>query len=216
MYITTTSCSLRKNRLLYTVIQPPCRNVNAGSPEASSSCAVIYLYRMVAEFKGDCNFKGTNTVSNYGTVSESVTSEFAFPFPSFLILLLPHRYTPMASALSNIADCRSLASSIAEKGQPQLTLLCMNQKEGHAEVEKIVIFMSCKLIAVFHCSACLLKGFCNLMYIAALSSSICSGTYFSLRSTYQNCHELPRLQQQEIIHSHVHFIRNTCVYIKIK
>ena len=30
-----------------------------------------YLYRTVAEFKGDCNFEGTSTASNYGTASES-------------------------------------------------------------------------------------------------------------------------------------------------
>ena len=30
-----------------------------------------YLYRMVAEFKVACNFEGTSTASNYGTVSKS-------------------------------------------------------------------------------------------------------------------------------------------------
>ena len=29
-----------------------------------------------SKFKGDCNFEGASTVSNYGTVGE-----FAFPFP---------------------------------------------------------------------------------------------------------------------------------------
>ena len=46
------------------------------------------LYRAVAEFKGDCNFEGASTASNYGTASELVFP-FPFPFPSFQVLPLP-------------------------------------------------------------------------------------------------------------------------------
>ena len=44
------------------------------------------------------------------------------------------------------ADCRSLATSIADSGKPQLILLSLNPEEGHAE---IIRFMHGKLIVIF-------------------------------------------------------------------
>ena len=38
------------------------------------------------------------------------------------------------------------------------------QQEGHAEAGKIIRFIRGKSTVVFHCSACVLQDFCNLLY----------------------------------------------------
>ena len=57
-----------------------------------------------------------------------------------------------ATCTHSTADCRNLATSIADNGSTTIYLLCINQEEGHAEVDKIIIG---KLIVV---SACLLQS----------------------------------------------------------
>ena len=51
----------------------------------------------------------------------------------------------------------------AEQWKTTIDLLCLNQEEGCAEAEKIIRFILSKSIVVFHCSACLLQDFCNLL-----------------------------------------------------
>ena len=53
----------------------------------------------------------------------------------------------------------------AEQWKTTIDLLCLNREVGHAEAGKITIFICGKSIMVFHCSACLLQDFCNLLYV---------------------------------------------------
>jgi len=41
---------------------------------------------------------------------------------------------------------------------------CAWTEVGHAEARKIIRFICGKWIVVFHCSACMLQDFCNLLY----------------------------------------------------
>ena len=60
-----------------------------------------------------------------------------------------------------LADYTSLQ---AEQWKTTIDLLCLNRDEGQAEAGKIIRFISGKSIVVFHCSACLLHDFCNLLH----------------------------------------------------
>ena len=71
----------------------------------------LALYRMVAEFKGDWNFEGTSTASNYCTASEFAfpfpsSFPFPFPFPSFLVLPLPLVTFAVAACCTGISFTR--------------------------------------------------------------------------------------------------------------
>ena len=53
----------------------------------------------------------------------------------------------------------------AEQWKTTIDFLCLNQEGGLAEAGKIIRFINGKSIVVFHCSACLLQDFCNLLYM---------------------------------------------------
>ena len=81
---------------VHVIAHKPIMTVEAASLSGSGcwceTINLVYLplYRMVAEFKGDWNFEGASTVSNYSTASEP-PFQFPFPFPSFLVLPLPSK-----------------------------------------------------------------------------------------------------------------------------
>ena len=56
----------------------------------------------------------------------------------------------------------------AEQWKTTIYLLYLNQEEGHAEAGKIIRFIGGKSIVVFHCSACLLQDFCNLLLVVTM------------------------------------------------
>ena len=61
-------------------------------------------------------------------------------------------------------DCRNLATSIADNGKPQFVF----KLRGRAEHEVICG----KSIVVFHCSACLLQDFCNLLHTSCICAKL--------------------------------------------
>ena len=65
----------------------------------------------------------------------------------------------VAMAYSRLQKCNKQA----EQWKTTIDLLCLNREEGHAEAGKIIRFIHGKSIVVFHCSACMLQDFCNLL-----------------------------------------------------
>ena len=60
------------------------------------------------------------------------------------------------------ADRKSLATGKLNHGKPEL-IYCVSTEVGHAEAGIIIRFISGKSIVVFHCTACVLQDFSNLL-----------------------------------------------------
>ena len=56
-----------------------------------------------------------------------------------------------------------LQKSCNKQAEECKTIIGFTEEEGHAEAGKIIRFICGKSIVVFHCSACLLQDFCNLL-----------------------------------------------------
>ena len=78
--------------------------------------------------------------------------------------LVTHALNSKRSTACGTADCKS-CNKQAEHWKTTNDLLCLNREEGPAEARKIIRFIHGKSIVVFHCFACVLQDFCNLLYL---------------------------------------------------